>query len=116
MGVEGVHIDFCYRTFIWNSEANIKAKLHCVIVGFSKCPSTNNRIIYHNNAQLSIAENINGYLIDAPSIFIESRKKPISDVPEIGIGNIPLDDGNYIFEKDEIDEFIKSEPNSKKYF
>ena len=116
MEVDGIHIDFCYRTFIWNSEASIKAKVHCVIVGFSKCPSTNNRIIYHNNSQLSIAENINGYLIDAPSIFIESRKKPIDNVPEIGIGNKPIDDGNYLFEEEEMDEFIKSEPNSKKYF
>lgn len=32
----GVHIDFAYRTFRWDSEAKIKAHVHCVIIGFSK--------------------------------------------------------------------------------
>ena len=31
----GLHIDFAWRTFIWDSEANQKAHVHCVIVGFS---------------------------------------------------------------------------------
>ena len=31
----GVQIDFAYRTFRWDSEADIKAHVHCVIIGFS---------------------------------------------------------------------------------
>jgi len=60
--------------------------------------------------------NINGYLLNAENVFIESRKKPICDVPEIGIGNKPIDGGFYLFEKDAMEEFIKKEPASKKYF
>ena len=30
-----IHIDFAYTTFVWNSEAQSQAKVHCVIVGFS---------------------------------------------------------------------------------
>lgn len=33
-----VHIDFAYRTFQWDSEAKIKAHVHCVIIGFSIAP------------------------------------------------------------------------------
>lgn len=38
------------------------------------------------------------------------------NVPEIGIGNKPIDGGFYLFEKEEMEEFIKKEPSSKKYF
>ena len=31
----GVEIDFAWRTFRWDSEAHLKAHVHCVIVGFS---------------------------------------------------------------------------------
>ena len=30
-----IHIDFAHRTFRWDSEASLKAHVHCVIVGFS---------------------------------------------------------------------------------
>lgn len=62
------------------------------------------------------AKNINGYLLDAPDIFVESRSKPMCDVPEFGIGNKPIDNGNYLFDEEEMKKFIKKEPNSKKYF
>ena len=55
-------------------------------------------------------------MIDADNIFVESRSKPICDVPEIGIGNKPIDGGNYLFTKDEMLDFIKKEPASEKYF
>ena len=61
-------------------------------------------------------QNINGYLIDAPNIIVESRSKPLCRVPNIGIGNKPIDDGNYLFTQDEMLEFIKKEPLSKSYF
>ena len=54
--------------------------------------------------------------MDAPDIFIENRPKPLCDVPEIGIGNKPIDDGNYLFLTKEMEDFIKQEPASAKYF
>jgi hypothetical protein len=47
---------------------------------------------------------------------VESRNKPLCSVPEIGIGNKPIDDGNYLFEKEEMEAFIEKEPASKEYF
>ena len=105
---DGVHIDFAHRTFRWDSEAKIKAKVHCVIVGFSIAQNSKPKVIYTENAQ--IVDNINGYLIDADNIFVESRNKPICAVPEIGIGNKPIDNGNYLFTLKEKQEFIKKEP------
>ena len=86
----GVHIDFAHRTFQWDSEAKIKAHVHCVIVGFSTASNSRPKVIYSADRP-QVAENINGYLLDAENIFVESRNKPICDVPEIGIGNMPPD-------------------------
>jgi len=110
-----VHINFAYRTFRWDSEAKIKAHVHCVIVGFSIAPNFKPKVIYDGNSQ-KIVNNINAYLIDADNVFVESRNKPICDVPEIGIGNKPIDGGIYLFKKDEMEAFVKKEPASEKYF
>ena len=111
----GVHIDFAYKTFIWDSEATLKAHVHCVIVGFSKAPNKAEKRLF-SNGTMKIVKNINGYLVEADNIVIESRNKPICKVPEISMGNQPIDDGNYLFTEDEMRDFIKKEPKSEKYF
>ena len=112
---DGVHIDFAYRTFRWDSEAKSKAHVHCVIIGFSTAVNPAERRIY-SGERYQVAKNINGYLLDGDNVFIESRNKPLCNVPEIGIGNKPIDGGFYLFEKEEMEDFIKKEPASKKYF
>ncbi len=111
----GVHIDFAHRTFRWDSEAAIKAHVHCVIVGFSVAPSDKQRIIYAEG-RLQVANNINAYLIDADNVFVDSRSKPLCAVPEIGIGNKPIDGGNYLFTEEEMQLFIAKEPASAEWF
>ncbi|MBR1632289.1 MAG: class I SAM-dependent DNA methyltransferase [Bacteroidales bacterium] len=110
----GFHFDFAHRTFIWDSEASEKAHVHCVILGFSTGHSERQRRIYNPNG-FTVAQNINGYLLDAPGVFIESRVKPLCDVPEIRKGNQPTDGGNLIIEKEDYDEFIKKEPAALPY-
>lgn len=112
---EGVHIDFAWRTFVWDSEANQKAHVHCVIVGFSLGESIKERCVFEGYS-VSSARNINGYLIDGDNVFIESRQHPICDVPEIGIGNKPIDGGFYLFKDNEKEDFVQKEPGSEKYF
>ncbi len=137
---DGIKFDFAYRTFRWDSESTEKAHVHCVIIGFScNChrssilltqnqdkemgksldfpnPCDTLKRIYTSDKVFVEAKNINAYLLDAPNIFIESRNKPLCDVPEIGIGNKPIDGGNYLFTEDEMKEFIKKEPKSEKLF
>lgn len=111
----GVHIDFAHRTFRWDSEASLKAHVHCVIVGFSIAENKKDKIIFENGNK-KVSKNINGYLIDADNIFAESRQNPLFNVPQIGIGNKPIDGGFYLFTEDEMNEFIKKEPKSAQYF
>jgi hypothetical protein len=111
----GVHIDFAYRTFQWDSEAAIKAHVHCIIVGFSVAGINKPRVIYDGDIHKQAA-NINGYLIDADNVFVDSRNKPLCNVPEIGMGNQPIDDGNYLFDEQGMLDFISAEPKAEQYF
>lgn len=110
----GIHIDFAHRTFRWDSEASIKAHVHCVIVGFSVAPNAEVKRIY-SAERFSTAETINAYLMDAPEIFIENRNKPLSDIPKMTTGNRPADGGFLIIEDSDYADFIAKEPEAKPY-
>lgn len=56
----GIHIDFAYRTFKWNSEAKNKAAVHCVIIGFSISDNPKNKVIYDDKTKI-ITKQINPY-------------------------------------------------------
>lgn len=110
----GIKINFAYKTFIWDSEASLKAHVHCIIVGFSYL-NKKEKFIYENNRGQKV-ENINSYLVNASNIFIDSRSKPLCNVPELVTGCQRLDNDNFMFTKEEMNEFITKEPLSKQYF
>ena len=110
----GIHIDFAHRTFRWDSEANLKAHVHCVIVGFSVAANSKKKCIYIGD-RFQEADNINAYLLDAPEVFIESRNSSLCDIPKMIYGNKPVDGGNLILEQSELSDFIKNEPQVEPY-
>ena len=110
----GFQFDFAYRTFIWDSEATEKAQVHCVILGFSIGHHGGEKRIF-DSGKVTITNRINGYLIDAPNVFIESRVTPLCNVPEIRKGNQPTDGGNLIIEKDDYEPFVRKEPTAQCY-
>lgn len=139
-------IHFAHRTFTWASEARGKAHVHVVIIGFAAFDTTNKRIYDYegragsplpaasadhlpkrrarsdapyqptNTITVSSAKNISPYLVEGSDLAITNRSKPISDVPEMGIGNKPIDGGNYLFTPEEKADFLKVEPAAKKFF
>ena len=111
----GIHIDFAWRTFKWGSESNDAAAVHCVIVGFSSAENPGKRKLFLSKQVVHEVDNINAYLFEAVNVFIESRSKPICDVPAMTTGNRPADGGHLIIEADEYDDFIKREPNAIKF-
>ena len=110
-----IHIDFAHRTFRWDSEASIKAHVHCVIVGFSTAPNYEQKQLY-SAERFQLVDNINFYLIEAPTVFLESISKPICAVPAMRSGGKPVEGGHLIFTEQEKEDFIKEEPLSEKYF
>jgi hypothetical protein len=116
----GVKIHFAHRTFQWSSEARGKAGVHCVIIGFALHDAIEKRIFDYETPQAEPheirAKNINPYLVDAPDLVILRRSTPLCPVPEIGIGNKPIDGGHYLFNRQERDEFLQKEPAAAPYF
>lgn len=110
---------FAYRTFRWDSEANLKAQVHCVIIGFKSNCSHNiakeKRFIYDTGDVVYEADNINAYLLAAPNIFVEARKQPICKVHNVIYGSKPADGGNLFFTKEELEKALEKEPNISKY-
>jgi hypothetical protein len=115
-----VHIHFAHRHFAWGNEARANAAVHCVIIGFGIGETPTKTIFEYEGLRgephAVLASNINPYLVDAPDILLSRRSTPICAVPEIGIGNKPIDDGNYLFTSEEKRAFVKLEPTSKPYF
>jgi hypothetical protein len=111
----GIHFDFAYRTFRWDSEASLKAHVHCVIIGFSSSECKGDKIIYLNDNQSVSASNINGYLLNAPTVFIEKNSKPLCDVPPMIRGSSPIDDGNLLLTIEEKEDYLLKEPHGEKF-
>ena len=111
----GMKIIFARRTFKWDSESFHKAAIHCVVVGLcDKNLSVDKKIF--DGEEIFPAQNINPYLVDAPTVFIESRAKHLQDfVPRIFLGNKPSDGGNLILTADERKKILKHEPALEKF-
>lgn len=116
----GVRINFAHRTFQWSSEARGKAAVHCVIIGFALEEAKEKWLFDYETIRAephaSKAANINPYLVDGPNLALGNRTKPIRDVPAIGIGNKPIDGGNYLFTDEGRAEFLTREPAAAPYF
>ena len=115
----GIKIHFAHRTFKWSNEAKGNAAVYCIIVGFANFDTNNKSIFEYENIKGEAHEikikNINAYLIDASTIFIEKRRKPICNIPEIKFGSMPNDAGFLILSDNEKNDFLKKEPIAEKY-
>lgn len=110
----GITINFAHRTFRWDSEASLKAHVHCVIIGFS-CKNLVDKKYIFDNGMILKADNINPYLVSGPNVFVESRNKPFDSRKKMIAPNKPCDYNNLKIEKDEYYEFISKCPQSKKW-
>ena len=111
-------IHFAHRSFTWASEARGKAHVHVVIIGFAVFDSAK-KLIYDYEGEMPTvitAKNISPYLVEGSDLAITNRSTPLCEVPEMGIGNKPIDGGNYLFTPEEKAAFLKEEPAAKELF
>lgn len=112
---KSVSIDFAYRTFVWTSEAKEKAAVHCVIIGFSCGVSSKKKYLFESG-QAKEVSHINGYLIAAPDVFIQSRGKQLTPgFPPMSKGSQPTDGGHLILSKAERDDLIQQHPQAESF-
>ena len=115
---KGAHINFAHRTFKWSNEGRGVAGVHCIIVGFSLINEVKKSLFYYDKGEentpiLTIVNQINPYLINAPTLIIDARRSQITSFPEINYGSFALDDGNYTLSKDEVNQLVKNYPTQK---
>lgn len=110
-----IAIDFAWTTFVWSSEAADKAHVHVVVIGFSWDDGSSRVKYLFNEEGVREAKNISPYLIDAPTVFVESRSRPLSDVPRLTKGNQPSDGGNLIMTVEEADSLIREYPEAREF-
>jgi len=104
-----IYINFAHTTFLWTSEAKDKAAVMCVIVGFSFIDKEKKYLF--TGEQYKIVKHINGYLKEAPDVFIKNRSKSINkELAKVAQGSPPADDGRLILSSEEKEKFIKKYP------
>ena len=114
MKKKNVEIQFAYRTFVWTSEAKNRAAVHCVIIGFT-CYETKTMKQLFEKENMIEAAHINGYLLNAPNVFIQSRSKILtSGIPNMSKGSQPTDGGNLILSNEEKNELVSQYPSAEK--
>ena len=109
-----IKIDFAHRTFQRDSEANLKAHVHCVIVWFSWKKVKTEKFIFDWEKKNKV-DNINWYLSNSQNIFISSRNNQISNMPLMHMWVMARDWWNLILSENEYKEYIKLEPQWEKF-
>lgn len=110
-----VEIAFAYQSFKWKNNAKKNAAVTVVIIGLSA--NKTDKYLYDSEGKQRKVTNISPYLIEGSNLIIESENIPISPLfPQMNFGNMPADGGYLLFNKEEKEEFIRAEPDSKKFF
>lgn len=114
----GIIINFAHRTFVWRTDSSDPAAVHVVIVGFSYA-DRKEKLLYayegHELVRTDRVTHINGYLVDAPDVFVTRRSKPISNVPKMIAGGKPTEGGHLLLTQEEKDQLIQDEPLAEKW-
>jgi len=110
----GVVINFAHRTFQWSNEARYNAAVHCIIVGFA-LESEQRKILFTYETVKSEphpipVDRINPYLVDAPDLVLQNRRKSISQAPELNFGSMPNDGGHLLLTRQELDAALDEDP------
>ena len=111
-----VEIGYAYHSFKWTNNAKGNAGVTVIVLSLRPEGTKSPKYIFSGGVRTG-AKNINGYLLDAPNIILESPSKPIcKDINLMVYGNKPVDGGNlFIADKKQLDNIISSYPESGKY-
>lgn len=110
-------IRFAHRSFVWDSAADDEAHVHVVIVGFSRDVAAPIAFTYRRGDKvIEYPDNLNGYLINAPNVFVEKRMRPLfEDVSPMMKGAAPVDGGFLQIKTQEEYDLIVEDSVAAKY-
>lgn len=111
---DDLEICFAHQSFKWQNNAKANAAVMVVIIGLSNI-NKSDKAIYKGNIKSNVSS-ITPYLISGKTIYVYSKTKSLSKLPEINFGNMPADGGKLLFTTQEKNDFINKEPKSEKWF
>ena len=107
-----LEIFFCYQPFKWSNHAKNNAGVTVTIIGIRTIDNQPKK--YYSNDLVSKVDSINGYLTQGGDSVIGRRAKPISNLPRMDLGNMPIDGGNLILSTTEKDALVSQYPQASK--
>lgn len=119
---QGWRIRFAHRTFKWDAQSTDNANVHVVVLGLDRSNTAPTLYTYQKidgEPTVTHPHHINGYLLDAPDIFVEARSQkqgPLS--PMLGLanfGSMPLDDGSLLLDNEDAYNQAMADPIASKY-
>jgi hypothetical protein len=114
----GQEIFFAHRSFYWSNNASNNANVICVIVGVAPKGNANSPKKIYDDCHQTVAENINAYLVDGPSVIVQKHAEPVNGLPEMVAGNIPRDLGNFMLDPEAkiqlLSEYQEAQPLIRK--
>jgi len=114
-----IKIHFAHRTFNWKNKAKGNAAVHVIIIGFANFDIKDKFIFEYediNGEPHEVkAKNINPYLVEGIDMILLKRNKPICNSPEMKYGSMPNDNGYYLFDKKEMNDFLSIEPKANNF-
>ena len=109
-----MEIQFAYPSFNWSNNAKGGAGVTVVIIGVGVKNNSPKSLYLENNLKNSV-KHINPYLAGAPTIYVNSKTKPINYLPEMVRGNYTGCCNALILTSEEKEKLIKNEPSSVKF-
>ncbi|WP_404351763.1 class I SAM-dependent DNA methyltransferase [Phycicoccus jejuensis] len=102
----GAYIHFAYRTFAWDSDAQGKAAVHVVIIGFRSVPARSVTLFAENGGGPRQEVVANWWLAPAHHVEIPPRRHPfLSGLPRMTVGSQPTDGAGLLITQEEVQSF-----------
>lgn len=110
----GLEIGYAYTSFKWENNAKRNAGVAVVVINL-RAERPGAKYIFTDGLKIE-AKNINGYLADAPTVFIYRRTRAISAVlPRMVLGSMPKDGGHLTLEPEQQDRLLAESPQAERF-
>jgi len=111
----GLAIKFAHQSFKWTNNAKSNASVIVVIIGLEHRRKKSRKFIFNENMTKEVMS-ITPYLTEGKEKYISKLTNPIANIPNLTRGSEAVDDGIYLFSKEEKNALISLEPRAVNFF
>jgi hypothetical protein len=110
---DDLEIGFAHKDFKWQNNASSNATVMCSVIGIrNQCRES--KRLFADGIE-SAADNINGYLVNAPSVAVEGTRTGLFGLASMDYGNKPVEGGHLILTQDEKEALVEREPRASAF-